>query len=261
MKKLKIQILLILLALVGNTTFGQTNMNEELVVELTNLNGILDNHTTIDNRLLEQLKDDLPEISLAFWQSKEKALDEKYDSNVKDSIIDIYSLTMSEKELKLSINELKTNPNPQLPDTYYIAFEKVMELAHNLSGEISKNIDSEIMSKQLLNIQLDTSDCTLFNEGEYTNILADGTVIQIHKTKEVQYSRISDNFIRFEIHHINQCDYSLKLVETNFAHLAEDIGNIIEIHPYYIDDQMMKYRSIMLDGTDFVAYGILNKKK
>jgi hypothetical protein len=142
------------------------------------------------------------------------------------------------------------------------AYLKAMILGTELVAEISRNLSGRIENSIFINNTISVEQFNEFRNGNFVREEINGIKVNIEMNDSIVVEKYRNKFIKHEIFYLNDCDYSLKIVETNDGNLQIDIGNSIEIYPYEVVGDTMKYRSmVMTEGGLIVKYGELTKSK
>ncbi|MEO1516628.1 MAG: hypothetical protein AAFV95_16495 [Bacteroidota bacterium] len=252
--KVKAIVVACLILVMNGSALGQS---DESLKELLELSGILRNHLTMSDRIVSQFQTAIPEVPEAFWLQEQKNLQQSHATTIENRLYSIYREQMSAEEVQEVIAKMKAGGISDKDSSFMQATTQAIQYGEKLMADISKTLSRKVEEGNLLTRNVGEMDCSKYRDGKFLDVLPDGEEVRIERKGTIQYSRFGNNYMKFELTYLNNCDYTMTLLETDFEPYKAEIGNVITIHPYFIDDKVIRYKCVVDHRHGFVTYGDL----
>jgi hypothetical protein len=234
------------------------SQNSVAISKLLKADKMLDNYLSIIDVTIDEFKNDFDEIPVEFWEKQREELKDQYTKSIENRLTRIYSKFLSKGEILEAIDYFEKKNISTLNDSYFEAYQKAIILGVELVAEMSQNVSDRIENSKFFNNTISVEEFKEFRKGNFVHDVINGIEVKVEKNDSIQFTRFRNNFIRHEITYLNDCDYALKIVQTNDENMQADIGNSIEIYPYEVVGKKMKFKSmVMTEGGWVVKYGEL----
>ena len=240
---------------------SQENLAIELANEVLELNGIMQNHQNMIKRIVNQYKKRLKDIPDSFWITQKAELEKLFLLKIRNDLLELYKNQLTIEQLKTSKDKLKDKHPNTIDGNDILLNKEVFELADFYLGKITQNLTLHLENGGFITYELPTSECLKFKEGNFVNFPNPKFKVSIEKKDSVQISRFGDNFISFQLHYFNDCDYKMILSKTNIEAYKSNVGDELIIYPYEISGDTLRYKAISTKNNDFVSFGELIKER
>jgi hypothetical protein len=229
---------------------------------LTDLQNTEARMSTMTANLINELLKTADSFDSAFWEEYKAKAATNYCDSIKPQIISIYNKYFTDEEINYMYEFYSSEIGKQTLKKYDLVMQELLLMGLAYSEKISDQILNELEQKEKAEIDYKMNHafegCSSFKTGKYTYTLNDSVTLIYERDEKHQTETFGQGKSVFEINWINDCRYSLTLIETNNPYDQSFIGTTTIVNIYEINKDSYKYY-YKLENSDEVYEGKMTK--
>lgn len=214
----------------------------EALIELLSTEERMNN--IIDNLINESLKN-ADAFDSAFWKEYKVRAIKGINDTLKPQIISVYDKYFTDEEINYMYEFYSSEIGQQTLIKYNQLMQELLLMGMNFGETISKEIflDLEEKEKQETDYRINNefTGCERFKTGKFKLAINDSTVVFYERDKNRQIETYGQGRSVSEIKWLNECRYSLTLIETNNPYDQEHIGRELIVNIYETTEDSYKF--------------------
>lgn len=215
----------------------------------------------ITNLINESLKT-ASSFDSAFWDEyKVRALN-SYNDTLKPQIISIYDKYFSDEEIDYMYEFYSSEIGKQTLKKYDMLMQELMLMGLKFGEEISDQVIQDIEEKEDEEIDFKMNNvfegCSRFKTGKFEVVINDTIILQYERDEKRQIETYDPGRAVYDINWLNDCRYTLTLIETNNPYDQSYIGATTIVNIYESDMDSYKYY-YKLENSEEIYEGEMTK--
>lgn len=207
----------------------------------------------IDNLINESLKTADSYDSL-FWKEYKVKSTNIVNDTLKPQIVAIYDKYFTDLEIDYMHDFYSSDIGKQTLYKYDQMLQEIMLLGLNVGEKISEQIVQEIEEKEDREIGFKMNNvfegCSRFQVGKFEQVVNENVTFYYERDENRQIETFGEGRAVYDIKWLNDCRYTLTLVETNNPYSQEFIGSTTVVNIYESDDKTYKFYYKLQDSDD-----------
>ena len=231
----------------------------EALIELMSTEQRMNN--MINNLINESLKT-ADSYDSVFWNEYKVRAMNSINDTLKPQIISIYDKYFSNEEIDYMYEFYSSDIGKQTLFKYVKLLQELMLIGLNCGEKISEQIIQNLQEKEDQEIDFKMNNvfegCSRFKTGKFEQAINDTIILHYERDEDRQIETYGQGRAMYDIKWLNECRYTLTLVETNNPYDQDFIGatTIVNIYESNVNTYKFYYK---LENTEEIYEGEMTK--
>lgn len=231
----------------------------EALIELLSTEDRMSNMIT--NLINESLKT-ASSFDSIFWDEYKVRAINSFNDTLKPQIIAVYDKYFSDEEIDYMYEFYSSELGRQTLKKYDMLLQELMLIGLKFGEEISDQIIQDIEQKEEEEIDFKMNNvfegCSRFKTGKFEHAINDSIIILYERDEKQQIETFGQGRAVYDIKWLNDCRYTITLVETNNPYNQDFIGTTTVVNIYEFDGNKYKFY-YKLENTEEIFEGEMTK--
>ena len=234
----------------------------EKIEALIDLMSTEERMSTIINNLVNESLKSADSFDSVFWNEYRSRIENGIIDSLKPQIISIYDTYFTEEEIDYMYEFYSSDLGKTTLAKYDKVQQELMLIGMSFGQKVTARILDEFQAKedQEIDFKMNNifSGCSKFKTGKFKQVIRDTLVFYYERDEKQQIETFGKGRAVYDIKWLNDCRYTLTLVETNSPYDQNFIGLTTIVNIYESDEDSYKFY-FKVENTEDIYKGEMIK--